>query len=117
MQYHAEVADILAIAGDRAESFAELMRRLGRAQDDDVEVTRAGADVVVRQKTWRLMQGVASPSSAVFEAWNALWEGALSVHNRRLVLDVRERLDRGDPYFEWRIRERPGRPSPSPERA
>jgi hypothetical protein len=47
----------------------------------------------------------------VFDAWNALWEGAASVHNRRLVLTVTRRLDWGDPCFEWRIRERPGRGS------
>jgi hypothetical protein len=110
MQYYAEVADILGIRGTSAEAFAEMLRRIGRAQDDDVEVTRAGADMVVRQKTWRLMQGIAAPSPAAFDAWNALWEGALSVHNRRLVLDVRERLDRGDPHFEWRIRERSAAP-------
>jgi hypothetical protein len=47
----------------------------------------------------------------VFDAWNALWEGAASVHNRRLVLTVTRRLDWGDPCFEWRIREKPGRGS------
>jgi hypothetical protein len=62
---------------------------------------------VVRQHTWRLMQGVASPPPAVFDAWNALWQGALSVHNRRLDLGVRRRLDQGDPCFEWRIRSKP----------
>jgi hypothetical protein len=104
MQYYADVAEILGITGNRAEDFAELLVRLGRAQDDAVETARAGNDVLVQQTTWRLMQGVRAPSTAVFDAWNALWEGALSVHNRRLVLDVRQRLDRGDPCLEWRIR-------------
>ena len=106
MQYHAEVAELLGITGDSAEAFAELLARLGRAQDDVVEVTRDGGEVVVRQRSWRLMRGVDAPASAVFDAWNALWEGALAVHNRRLLLDVRQRLDRGDPCFEWRIRTR-----------
>ena len=53
------------------------------------------------------MQGVASPPAAVFDSWNAIWQGALSVHNRRLVLEVRRRLDQGDPCFEWRVRPRP----------
>jgi len=63
--------------------------------------------MVVRQHSWRLMQGVRSPSAAAFESWNALWQGALSVHNRHLLLEVRKRLDRGDACFEWRMRAKP----------
>jgi hypothetical protein len=62
---------------------------------------------VVRQHTWRLMHGVTSPSAAVFHSWNALWEGALSVHNRHLRLEMCHRLDEGDACFEWRVRARP----------
>ena len=83
---------------------AELMRRLGEAQGDRVECAREGDEVVVRQRTWRLMHGVANPSPAVFDAWSALWEGAASVHDRRLVLVVARRLDWGDGCFEWRLR-------------
>lgn len=110
MQYYAEVADLLGIEGDGPEEFAELLVRLGRAQDDAIAATREGDEVVVRATTWRLMQNVAAPAGAVFDAWNGLWEGALSVHNRGLVLDVRARLDRGDPCVEWRIRRRGARP-------
>ena len=106
MQYYAEIAELLGIRGDGPEEFAELLVRLGRAQDDVIEATRIDDEVVVRQRTWRLMKDVPSPSTAVFDGWNALWDGALSVHNRRLALDVRERLDQGAPYFEWRIRAR-----------
>jgi len=56
----------------------------------------------------KLVKGIAALPAAVFDAWNALWEGAVSVHNRRLVLTMTRRLDWGDPCFEWRIRERPG---------
>ncbi len=103
MQYYAETAALLGISGDGPEDFAEYLVRIGRAQDDRIEWAREGGDVVVRQHTWRLMQGVASPAAAVFDSWNALWQGALSVHNRRLALDVSRRLDRGDPCFEWRV--------------
>jgi len=68
-----------------------------------MEWAREKGLVVVRQHTWRLMQGVVSPPAAVFDSWNALWHGALSVHNRRLVLEVRRRFDQGDPCFEWRV--------------
>lgn len=106
MQYYSESARLLSVKGDRPEDFADYLVRLGRAQDDRVEWIREGAEVVVRQHSWRLMQGM-SNSPAVFESWNGLWQGALAVHNRRLLLDVRQRLDRGDPCFEWRLRVRP----------
>jgi len=111
MQYHAETADRLGIGGCSAEDFAEFLGRLGEAQGDRVEWTREGGEVVVRQHTWRLMQGVPALSDAVFDAWNALWEGAASVHDRHLALTVARRLDWGDPCFEWRIRRRPRRAS------
>ena len=104
MQYCAETASLLGIAGRGAEDFAEYLVRMARAQDDRVTWAREGGDVVVRQETWRLMQGVASPSPAVFDSWNALWLGALSVHNRHLTLEACRRLDLGDACFEWRIR-------------
>jgi hypothetical protein len=103
MQYRGETAGLLGITGDGPEDFAEYLVRMGRAQDDRVEWAREGGDVVVRQHTWRLMQGVGSPAASVFDSWNALWQGALSVHNRRLALPVRPRVDRGDPCFEWRV--------------
>jgi len=106
MQYYAETAGLLGIDGHGPEDFAEYLVRMGLAQEDRIEWAREAGLVVVRQHTWRLMQGVASPPAAVFESWNALWQGALSVHNRRLVLDVRRRLDQGDPCFEWRVRPR-----------
>jgi hypothetical protein len=111
MQYYSETAERLGIEGRGAEDFAEYLARLGHAQDDRVEWAREEEEVVVRQHTWRLMQGVPTPAAAVFDSWNALWQGALSVHNRRLRLDVRRRLDQGDACFEWRMRPA-GRRSP-----
>ncbi len=107
MQYYTETAGLLGISGNGPEDFAEYLLRMGQAQDDRIEWGREGGEIVVRQHTWRLMQGVASPSAAVFDSWNALWRGALSVHNRRLLLEVRRRLDEGDPCFEWRVRAKP----------
>jgi hypothetical protein len=111
MQYYTETAGLLGIAGDGPEDFAEYLVRLGEAQDDQIESARDGGDVVIRQHTWRLMQNVSHPSPTVFDSWNGLWEGAISVHNRHLTLELRQRLDQGDPCFEWRIRARPRRPA------
>lgn len=103
MQAQSATADQLGITGDTAEDFADYLRRLGEAQGDYIEWHGDGPDVVIRQTTWRLMEGVSPVPDGVFESWNALWEGALSVHNRRLALTVTKRLDRGDDAFEWRV--------------
>jgi hypothetical protein len=51
------------------------------------------------------MRGLEPLSPAIFEAWNGLFEGALAVHDRRLVLEVLARCDFGDDAFVWRIRQ------------
>jgi hypothetical protein len=107
MQDHAATAADLGIDGSSAEDFAEYLRRIGEAQGDRIEWHRTDTEVVIRQTTWRLMQDVTPVPDAVFDAWSSLWEGALSVHNRRLMLRVTQRLDRGDDAFEWRVGPRP----------
>lgn len=105
MQFYGEIAALLeAKAG--AEGFARLMAALAAGQDDACEVEVAGEAAVVRQASWRLMRGVPNLPDSVFEGWNGLLEGLLAVHDRFLVLDVRQRLDRGDAAFEWEIRPR-----------
>ena len=55
-------------------------------------------DEAVRQRGWMLMQGLTGEPAA-FDAWNELWAGALSVHNRRLALDTARNGD----GIVWRI--------------
>jgi hypothetical protein len=103
MQTYSETAGLLGISGDGPEAFAEYLVRIGRAQGDEVCWERRGGEIVVRQDTWRLMQGVMSLSPAIFEIWAALWEGGLSVHNRRLELTTAALRLQGTPGFEWRV--------------
>jgi hypothetical protein len=106
MQYYAETAAALGVSGDSAAAFAEYLRGMAQAQGDRVEGGDEEGQPIIRQTTWRLMSGVHAPSPALFDIWNALWEGALAVHNRRLALVVRRRLDFGDDAFEWCVRAR-----------
>jgi len=106
MQLHRHVASLLPPVGSDAAGFAELFVALARAQGDEVDIERSGDDVIVRQRTWRLLRDQRMPSPAIFDAWNGLWEGLLSVHNRRLCLGVTARLDHGDGIFEWLIGQR-----------
>lgn len=106
MQSYAETAELLEVRGTTAADFARYLAALAAGQGDEARWERDGDEAIVRQATWRLMEGVRGLHPALFEAWNALWEGALGVHNRRLRLVVTRRLDRGEDGFEWRIRPR-----------
>lgn len=106
MQYYAETAELLGVESRDAVGFAQYLTRFAEAQGDRAMWKADGDDAIVEQETWRLMDGVTPVADAVFDAWNELWAGALSVHHRRLVLDVEQRLDRGDGIIRWRIRKR-----------
>lgn len=103
-QSYQETAALLGITGDGPDEFAALMVRLADGEGDTAEATRSGGATIVRRAGWRLVRGLPPQSPAVFEAWNGLLEGLLSVHNRRLVLEPIERLDFGDAATAWRIR-------------
>ncbi len=107
-QFYTEVAGMLSIDGDDAAAFAGFLAAMIEGHEDIVEIERDGDAVLVRQTGWRLMRGIDAPATSVFDGWNGLWQGALSVHNRFLVLEVLQRMDYGDDCFEWRIRPRGG---------
>jgi hypothetical protein len=104
MQYYAETAALLGVTGSSAADFARYFCAMAAGQGDTADSCDEGGEIVIRQSTWRLMDGVPAPHPALFDIWSALWEGALAIHNRRLALVVRRRLDHGDDAFEWRVR-------------
>jgi hypothetical protein len=106
MQYYAATAALLGVEDRGPAGFARLLAALAAAQDDVIAWHERDGEAVVRQTTWRLMDGCRPLPPAAFDAWNALWEGALAVHNRRLALVVTKRLDLGDDCFEWGVRPR-----------
>jgi hypothetical protein len=105
-QYKATAA-LLDIEAGGVEAFARFMLRLAAAEGDAAALAiQADGATLVRREGWRLMRGLDPLSPAIFEAWNGLFEGALAVHDRRLVLEVLARRDFGDEAFVWRIRQR-----------
>jgi hypothetical protein len=103
MQHYDRAAALLDVRPGGAEAFGEWLVRLGQAQGDDTTAARDGADVVVRQTTWRLMAGAGDVSDAVFQAWNELWVGALSLHDRHLRLEA---IRAAGGAVAWRVRPR-----------
>ena len=91
--------NFIGTKGKDAESFAHYLATLLDAGGDAAEV--AGNEVKTR--SWRMMQGKQGVTPACFDAWNALFEGALAVHNRHLRLEVTSRMDKGADHWGWRI--------------
>ena len=104
MQYYAEIADLLGIRASSPEAFADMVTRLGRGQGDDTSWTNADGAVTIRQSGWRLMRGIGGLHPSAFDAWNGLNEGLLASHNRRLRLQLTERVDGGSEYNEWIVK-------------
>jgi hypothetical protein len=104
-QCYRDLAEALGIAEGGAAAFGRFLAGIAAAEGDTAEVRREGTAVHVRRTGWRLMRGIRHPPRSVFDGWNALFEGALAVHDRFLALQVLQRLDYGDPVTEWRIRE------------
>ena len=102
MQFYDETAALLGVTGRDAAAFAAYFAALARAQGEDVEVDAGTADATVLQRGWRLMAGIDDLHPAGFETWCELWRAALSVHDRRLALEVTRRPR--DAVVEFRIR-------------
>jgi hypothetical protein len=98
MQLYDDTAALIGIASDTPRDFATYLASLAAAQGEEVEIAEEGSGIIVRQRGWRLMDGLA-PDASAFEAWNALWEGALAVHNRRLKLAATRTAD----GIVWRV--------------
>lgn len=106
LQFYEETAALVGQPAEGAAGFGAWFQAMAEGQGDRCTWEADGDEVTIRQTSWRLMQGVPSPSRAVFEAWNGLWEGALLTHDRELVMEPMRRMDFGDGRFEWRIRRR-----------
>ena len=98
LQFHQAVMAMLG--GD--EPFEYRLARLLAGHGPACELDTAATSARIRLTEWRLFD----PNEAhpvIFEGWNALWEGLATMEDKRLV--VHDRLDLGDPSFEWEIRE------------
>lgn len=103
LHYYRESAALLGLDRPGPEAFAAYLVALAEAQGDEAEWRREGGQVLVRQRSWRLMRGAGLLSPAVFSAWNELWVGAGLAADRTLRLEAVQRLDRGDSCIEWRL--------------
>lgn len=97
VQFHQTIMEILGDGSPFEQRFARLLR----AHGPDCEVDTTGPDPKIRLYGWRIFDPETT-HPVVFEGWNALWEGLAAMEDKHLV--IRDRLDIGDPHFEWEIR-------------
>jgi hypothetical protein len=102
LQYFDECKTLLGIAGTGIDTFVEFFRRMAEAQGEEVTMqAAANGGYLIRQHGWRLMQGIEPLHPAVFEIWNALWEGCLAAHARHLSWRVHKQPTPEDQIVEW----------------
>jgi hypothetical protein len=107
-----ESAAAFGIASDDGLAFGHWLAALADAEGDSAVVEAAGTagdrggagDVIVHRTGWRLMRGIRYLSPSILDGWNGLIEGAQSVHNRFLTVQLVQRPDWGDAGLSWRIR-------------
>ena len=98
LQFYDEIAKLLNCQGTSAVDFAVLLASLAVAQGEKIDLSSDANEAVIVQHGWRLMAGI-EQAELMFSSWNALWQGALAVHNRSLVLHT----DLCGKTVSWRI--------------
>lgn len=95
----------LARADDSAQGFAHFMALLAGAHGDSP--IAPAVDGTFGQSGWRLVRDMSQLSPAatgiLFDAWNELWRGCASVHNRFLTLETLARPQTAEDDIGWRI--------------
>jgi hypothetical protein len=102
MQHYDELAALLEMRGTGAGDFADALATLLAAQGESAERTQIAGAPAVRLRGWRLL-GADPLAGAAFPAWNALWEGALAVHERRLRLETHAASTAAGLDLTWRV--------------
>ena len=92
-------------ADDSTGGFIHFMALMAEAHGDDGTITETG----FTQSSWRLVRGMPDLQEAtmavLYDCWNGLWRGALSVHNRFLSLQTSPTPTGADGGIAWRVTE------------
>ena len=104
-QFYRELQDRLGLARADASPGA-FCRFMALIAEGHGEQPTGGGDAF-GQDSWRLVRGMtelsAEETAVIFDAWNELWKGCLSVHDRFLALEVTSRPAGADDAVGWRI--------------
>ena len=99
MQLYEELNNALGPFERDAGGFADFLASVLRGCGSEPRLETSANGVKVSVSSLRALPPDAD--RAAFDAWNALWTGALSVHDRDLRLEIESRVDEGDPQWTW----------------
>jgi hypothetical protein len=105
-QFALRLANACGVVDRSPGGCARVLHRIAEIEGDTAEIVSDGDELLVHRQGWRLMRGLTPILPGVFESWNGLFEGAVSVIDRAAVLEVLARPDFGDDRITWRIRRR-----------
>lgn len=90
-----------------ADAFGAFVRAVAEAHGDTLAIETEGGAVILRHGGWRLVRGMealsAEATDVLFDAWNELWRGFLSVHDRWLRWETLQAPTDANSEIVWKI--------------
>ena len=102
MQLYDETATLVGVEERDACSFSRYLAEMLRGCGDEPEIEDLGQEIRIRVPSLRILDSQLDDSSQL-DAWNELWKGALSVHDRSLELELVSRCDGGGDDWCWSV--------------
>jgi hypothetical protein len=102
MQYFDEIARGFGAGRGSARNFAEFLRALFEAQDDETDMYESGNGVEVSQVTWKLMADIPDYHPACAKALEGMIEGLAAGCGRGIAVKRASAIGGAAPFF-WSI--------------
>jgi hypothetical protein len=102
MQYFDGIARGLGSGRGSARNFAEFLRALLEAQDDEPDMTESGKGFEIKQATWKLMAELADYHQACTKVLEGMIQGLAAGCGRGIAVEMKLGVG-GKPPFVWSI--------------
>jgi hypothetical protein len=102
MQYFDEIARGLGSGNGSASNFAEFLRALFEAQDDEYDMYKSDKGIEIKQATWKLMADISDYHPACAKALEGIIDGLAAGCGRGIAVDMKPGAG-GAPPFVWSI--------------
>jgi hypothetical protein len=102
MQYFDQIARGLGSGRASARNFAEFLRALLEAQDDEPDMTESGKGFEIKQATWKLMAELSDYHQACTKVLEGMIEGLAAGCGRGIAVEMKLGVG-GKPPFVWSI--------------
>jgi len=102
MQHYDEMAPRLGATRGTAQDFSQFLRALCEAQDDSAEAVQSGGVFQVRQRSWKLMDGVTDYHPACARVLEGLFEGLAAGCGRHIPVRLGA-VPSGHAPLDWTV--------------